>query len=95
MECYREMIKMFEQTLIKTNIDESIIKAEIKALEPFADRTQSEIYKMFDTGAFNDILKAYCKVALVESGINTSDIDTVLQILNYLLETITSGEIVK
>lgn len=35
--------------------------AEIRALEPFADRTDKKIIKMFDSGAFSDILKAYCK----------------------------------
>lgn len=35
--------------------------AEIRALEPFADRTDKKIIKMFDCGAFSDILKAYCK----------------------------------
>ena len=66
MNNFQSDIESYKQILDsnRTDIDREYIKAEIKALEPFAERTEEEIIKMFDSGAFSDILKAYCKKAM-------------------------------
>ena len=97
MNGYEFTIAGYKQVLEsdRKDIDREYIKAEIKALEPFAERTEQEIIKMFDTGAFNEVLKAYCRKAMENSGIDKEKIDDVMGEIKWLLDTVRAEEIVK
>ena len=69
--------------------------AEIRALQPFADRTGKKIIKMFDSGAFSDILKAYCKKAMQNCKIDDDTIDRVMSEIKWLLDTEKASQIIK
>ena len=97
MNGYEFSIAGYKQVLEsgRTDIDREYIQAEIKALEPFACRTEQEIIKMFDSGAFNEVLKAYCKKAMENSGIDKEKIDDVMGEIKWLLDTVRAEEIIK
>ena len=87
MNSYQSYIESYKQILEsnRKDIDREYIKSEIKALEPFAERTDEEIIKMFDSGAFRDILKAYCKKAMQNCKIDDT-IDRVMSEIKWLLD---------
>lgn len=97
MNGYEFTIAAYKQVLEsdREDIDRDYIKAKIKSLEPFAERTEEERVKMFDSGAFNDVLKAYCKVAMNNCKFKKEDIIDVIAEINFLLDTVSANEIIK
>ena len=96
MNSYQSYIESYKQILEnnRKDIDREHITSEIKALEPFAERTDEEIIKMFDSGAFRDILKAYCKKAMQNCKIDDT-IDRVMSEIKWLLDTEKASQIIK
>ena len=97
MNGYQIHIETYKRVLEQNrpDIDKEHIQAKIKALEPFAERTETEIIQMFDTGAFNNITKAYCKEAMKNCGVNDEIITNVISELKSLFDTIEATEIIK
>ena len=97
MNGYEFTIAGYKQILEsdRQDIDRDYIRAEIKSLEPFAERSEEERLKMFDSGAFNEVLKAYCKAAMKNCEIKQEDISRVLREISYLLDTVKASEIIK
>lgn len=96
MNGYKILLESYKEMLNNPNIaNKDSIHAEIKALEPFVDRTEEEINRMFDSGAFNQILKAYCKEAMMNCGLNRDIISKVISDIEYLLDTKRANEILK
>lgn len=90
IEAYRQILDSNRK-----DIDREYIKAEIKALEPFAERTEEEIIKMFDSGAFNEVMTAYCKKAMQNCKIDDETIDKVMGEIKWLLDTEKASQIIK
>lgn len=99
MNDYRILMDSYQQLLTrcdeKGTIDKKAVEENIKALEPFAERTREEILYMFDSGAYNDVLKAYCKVAMEDCGVEPEKIMEVLDQIRWLLDTVRANEILK
>ena len=97
MNNFQSDIESYKQILDsnRTDIDREYIKAEIKALEPFAERTEEEIIKMFDSGAFNEVMAAYCKKAMLNCKVDDETIDKVMSEIKWLLETEKASQIIK
>ena len=90
IEAYRQILDSKRE-----DIDREYIKAEIKALEPFAERTEAEIIKMFDSGAFNEVMTAYCKKAMLNCKVDDDTIDRVMSEIKWLLDTEKASQIIK
>ena len=69
--------------------------AEIRALEPFAEQTDEKIIKMFDSGAFNEVMTAYCKKAMLNCKVDDETIDKVMSEIKWLLDTEKASQIIK
>lgn len=97
MNGYKMTVESYEKILEsdRTDIDKDYIKAQIKSLEPFAERTEEERIKMFDSGAFNEVLKSYCKVAMQNCGFEYEEISKVLGEISWLLDTVNANDILK
>lgn len=93
---YKSEIEVYQQVLEsgRSKIDQEYLAAKIKSLEPFVERTEKEILMMFDNGAFNDVLKAYCRVAMANCHIDDDTISCVLGEINMLLDTVGASEII-
>jgi len=89
MANYDILIKSYENVLEKKsdNGDVEAIKLSINAMKTLNDKTDDEIYALFSTGAFNDILKGYCKKALENCKFEKKQIDAVMNELKWLLDT--------
>lgn len=97
MKSYKILLDSYKQVLESCNesekLDKAVIKAKIRSLEPFADRTEEEVVEMFDSGAFNDVLRAYCRVAMKNCNLSRKKTNEVLEELRWLLDTVGANEI--
>lgn len=76
------------KTLVKQGkVAEEDVKNEIKIYEFLATCEEDDIYRLFDSSAFNDILKCYIKKALKSAEIDKKKTDRVMEELRWLLDT--------
>lgn len=92
---YRMLLDAHKKVLEEdgSGVDREFVKAEIKALEPFAERTEQEVLRMFDSGAFNEVTKAYCKLAMQNCGLDAKITNDVLSEISYLFDTVSANEL--
>lgn len=89
MANYDIMIQSYEDLLANKpeSCDVEAINLSINAMKTMNGKTEDEICALFNTGAFNDILKGYCKKALENCKFDTKQIDAVMETLRWLLDT--------
>lgn len=63
------------------------MKAAINALEYLAGADDQTIYELFDSSAFNDIVKGYVKLALDNTGTDEEQAKAIMQELRFLFDT--------
>lgn len=97
MNGYQMHIDAYKEVLDsgRTDIDRDLINAEIKSLQPFAERTEEEQRRMFDSGAFNEVVYAYCKKAMQNCEVDDQTISSVINELYHLFDTVGANEIIK
>lgn len=95
MANYDILIKSYEDILEKKpdKCDVEAMKLSISAMKTLNNKSDDEICALFSTGAFNDILKGYCKKALVNCEFDKKQVDTVIDELKWLLDTCNAREI--
>lgn len=69
------------------------IEREIKILDIMANLSEQERMMLFDTGAYNDVLKSYCRKAMQNCDIDHEKIQQVIGEIGYLLDTIGASNI--
>lgn len=67
------------------------VTAKIKALEILAGSDQRTRYELFNTGAFNDIMRGYAKMALDDLGIDGGTRANILDQIRHLLDRVPAG----
>ena len=89
MANYDIFIKSYEDILKKKpeKCDVDAMKLSINAMKTLNNKTDDEIYAIFNTGAFNDILKGFCKKALENRKFDKKQIDAVMDEIKWLLDT--------
>ena len=97
MNGYQITIDAYKQVLEsgRTDVNREFIESKIKALEPFAERNEEERIMLFDSGAFNDVMNSYCRVAMQNCNVGADVISGVMGELNWLLDTVGANEILK
>lgn len=89
MANYDLMIQSYEDILAKKPdmCDAETVKLSLDALKTLNNKTDDEICAIFNTGAFNDILKGYCKKAMENCKLDKEQIDAVMAEIKWLLDT--------
>ena len=92
MNGYQMTIEAYKQLLNsdRPDIEKEHIKSQIKALEPFAERTKEECIQMFDSGAFNDLVCNYSKKAMQNCNLNDEQIKNVIAELRDLFDFVSA-----
>lgn len=97
MDGFKLQLEGYEQYMKqKPDLDEATkehLQKQIKALTPFVGTTDEDRQMMFDTGAFNDICKAYFRKSMKNCGVPDETIASVLDELKWLFDTCPSVEI--
>ncbi|MDF2950561.1 MAG: hypothetical protein K0S18_144 [Anaerocolumna sp.] len=76
-----------------SNISKDDCESKIKVYRTLASLSESEIIEIFNSGAFNDVLKGYCKMALKNCGIKDNQISYVMDEIKWLLDTIPAAQV--
>ena len=95
MANYDIVIKSYEQVLENKakDCDVDAIALSINAYKTLNNKSDDEIYAIFGTGAFNHILKGYCKKALENCEFDKKTVDAVMDELKWLLDTCNAKQI--
>ena len=88
MSFYKEHAKDLKKFLEANpeKCDISYMKTQIKVYEFLGDLPEGGIYELFNTGAFNDILKAYTEMAAKNIGLTEDQAHQLTRELNYCLD---------
>ena len=68
------------------------IQRKIKALDILAGCTKAEKQELFNTGAFNDVIKDFLKMSMDNTGIKDADKRELMGELLNLLDTVTAEQ---
>lgn len=93
MNSFSVMADSYRKLLEQGKISEDIANKEIRIYNFLSECTTDDFCRMFDTGAFNDILKAYVRASCKEAELDDEQINAVGDALYYLLDTRTAEEI--
>lgn len=95
MANYDIIIKSYEDILEKKpdKCDVEAMILSISAMKTLNNKSDDEICAIFSTGAFNDILKGYCKKALENCEFDKKHIDAVMDELKWLLDTYNAKQV--
>ncbi len=67
----------------------------IKIFGFLGELTENEFYGLFDSGVFNDIVKAYCEIAAQKTGLNYEQTAALLEELKILFDFKGAKDILK
>lgn len=99
MDGYKMQADAYEEVLQKKkDLDPAVtedLKSKIKAFKALEGTTDKDRANIFNTGAFNDITKAYFKKAMEGTEIDQDTITAVLDEYKYLLDTVSAAEIMQ
>ena len=95
MANYDIMIKSYEDVLENRaeECDVEAIALSLNAYKILNNKSDDEICAIFGTGAFNHILKGYCKKALANCEFDKKQVDAVMDELKWLLDTCNAKQI--
>ena len=74
------------------NIDRASIERKIKALDFLATCTKEERLELFNSSAFNDVVKGYLKMACNNMELEDETRQGLLNELRYLFDTVTADQ---
>ena len=69
------------------------MERKIKVYDFLATTNEAERMEIFNSGCFNDVLKAYCKKAMYECDIDDRKAEEVIEQIGRLLDTQTAEQI--
>lgn len=89
MANYDIMIQSYEELLKKRpeNGNAETMMLSLNAYKTLNNKSEDEICAIFGTGAFNHILKGYCKKAMENCKLEQKQIDAVMDQIKWLLDT--------
>ena len=73
-------------------IDKEDCISKAKVYHTLASLSESEILEIFNSGAFNDVLKGYCKMALKNCSVADEKIPEVMGEIKWLLDTMSAAQ---
>lgn len=95
MDNYEFTAQSYEQIIAKPDTSDELkqhLEVQITALRAISGKSDSEIAAIFNTGAFNGIVRGYVRKALVNTNLAEELVEVVLSELNDLFDTITAEE---
>ena len=85
-DSYRELVK-------QGKLSESDARREIEIYEFLATCSQDDIYRLVDSSAFNDIIKAFCRKALKCAEVDHDTENRVMNELRWLFDTMGARQV--
>ena len=93
MNGFEMIAEQYKELLKQEKIDEQTANKEIRVYEFLATCKQEDFYRLVDSGAFNDIMKAYMRKALQGAGVDNETTSKVMEELKWLFDTKQAREV--
>lgn len=85
-DSYRKLLER------EQDIDRASIESKIKALDFLATCSKEERLELFNSSAFNDVVKGYMQMAIDNMKLEEETKSGLLQELRYLFDTVTAEQ---
>ena len=93
MNGFEMIAEQYKELLKQEKIDEQTANKEIRIYDFLAECEKDDFYRLFNSGAFNDIVKAYVHKALEGAGVDNETTSKVMEELRWLFDTKQAREI--
>ena len=93
MNGFKMMADSYRALVKQGKLSESDAKREIEVYEFLATCSQDDFYRLVDSSAFNDIIKAFCRKALKCAKVDNDIEDRVMDELRWLFDTRSAKEV--
>lgn len=93
MNGYEMVAQGYKQLVEQGKMTADQAQPEIRVLDFLGACDPDDIYRMVDSSAFNDIIKAFCKKALLSANVDPDTADSVMDELRWIMDTMTSKEV--
>lgn len=93
MNGYTVMADSYKKAIEQGKISKEDAEPEIRIFEFLSTCSQDDIYRLVNSSAFNDVIKAYMNKAIKNSKLIKEDEERVLNELRYLFDEKTAKEI--
>ena len=95
MNGFQMMADSYKKLVEQGKLKEEDAKREIEIYEFLATCDHSDFFRMVDSSAFNDIIKAFCRKALQGAKVTEEVEDSVMGELRWIMDTMQASEICK
>ncbi len=89
-DSYRKLLEQEQGAREKEKIESTI-----KVYDMLSELTENEVYCIFDSGAFNDVVKGYCRKAIKMCGLSDVACSEVMSEIGNLLSEVKAKEILE
>ena len=93
MNGYKLMSDSYKQLVQQGKISQEDADKEIAVYDFLSTCKQNDFYRLVDSGAFNDIMKAYMRKALRDADVDSETESKVMEHLRWLFDTKRAREI--
>lgn len=93
MNGYTLMAESYKKLMNEGKIEREVAEKEIRIYEFLATCDKDDICRMVDSSAFNDIIRAFLKLALTNAELDKKSRDKVLNQLNWIFDEKTAWEV--
>ena len=93
MDGYKMMSDSYKVLVKQGKLTPEQAEPEIRVFDFLAGCTKDDIYRLVDSSAFNEILRAYTSKACDDAGLPDEQKENVMSALRWLLDTQTAEEV--
>ena len=93
MNGFKLMADSYRQLVEQGKISQEDAERDIVTYDFLATCKQEDFYRLFNSGAFNDIVKAYMHKALEGAGVDNETTNKVMEELRWLFDTKQAREV--
>lgn len=89
------MADSYKKLMNEEKIEKEVAEKEIRIYEFLATCDTDDFCRLVDSGAFNDLIRAFLKMAVENSGIDEKAQDKVKNQLNWIFDMISAKEVLE
>ena len=93
MNGYKMMAESYKKMMNEGKIDKTVAEKEIRIYEFLATCDSDDICRMVDSSAFNDIIRAFVKMAVNNANIGDKEKQEVISQLRWIFDEKTAREV--